>query len=223
MRPNIEPGTVCLLNGLHDIGIYSEFRPFIDTQVRVIKVCQSGLVQIETMEGKLLPFPIAACNLTFPFAMDQGHRAGSWPKDRLTPVQAAFRSRIAMDAAQCMDEVRGPHYEPRHDRPMDEFLDRLTTAIEQYDAYRTQRIAELESQLKDAVDRMPGPYAVGDSLIGREPLTSKDFTNINEATMCAECGQSQCTHPGVRIPASLTDSPVVGVALGMHRKEWEPK
>jgi hypothetical protein len=49
-RPNIPSGTLCVLNGKMDLGIYTELRPLIGTTVRVVKVCKSGLVQIETMD-----------------------------------------------------------------------------------------------------------------------------------------------------------------------------
>lgn len=64
MRPTIRAGTICILNGLHDLGIYRGLRPFIDTQVRVVKVCRSGLIELETLDGQRLPSPVALRNLT---------------------------------------------------------------------------------------------------------------------------------------------------------------
>ena len=56
-------GAVCVLNGKQDLAFDGDLRPFIGTSVRMVKILKSGLVDVETMDGRPLPCPVPQRNL----------------------------------------------------------------------------------------------------------------------------------------------------------------
>jgi hypothetical protein len=45
------------LNGLYDLGLEAQIRPYIGTVVEIVKQTKAGLYQIKTHDGKLFSVP----------------------------------------------------------------------------------------------------------------------------------------------------------------------